>query len=268
MEVGSRTYLGLTVPGETASPSIFGNTLLFDELLADRAVLERGGVRVEIPYVHVRLDRARADGSLGFQIGIPMSEVDLGALSVRFGADTLTSLNIARVTVAFLADGSWHPQTGALAFDELRLSVRGVGDLHLALRISGYTQEVVRRLNAGEGLEREMSSLMLHSASLSYGDEGFADRLIEHFAARHDMDAAAFRPMVGMLARNALSMMDAPEFKEQLLAVFDAFIAKPGRITISAEPDKAVPLSAMLEALDIGPNALRSLLGISVRNGW
>ncbi|MBJ3774684.1 hypothetical protein [Acuticoccus mangrovi] len=211
-----------------------------------------------------------------------VTEATSGSLSVtglRFDTAMWTeparsqiqSLGYDTLDIDLSAAGRWEADGGRTTIRDLTLSAADFGKLSLKATVSGLTGPLMQSLQASAGdfavLVAALQNVVVYDLSLSYLDEGFADRLVDQTVTRNNVPREALvEQLVGMLP-TLLEPIGDPALLAATSEATRSFLTDPKRITLSITPDTPPTVAQILAAGLMGPQALPRLLNLEIHAG-
>jgi hypothetical protein len=196
----------------------------------------------------------------------------------QLGAAGLTQLSLS-----MSVRGSWNMETGRMALDEYRLAAKDAGAVSLSLALEGYTpqlsqqmQELARTretidandVEAKKQLSARMMELLgqlqLSSARIEFEDGAVTRRLLTTQAEAMGITPEELAASLPAMLGGYLAMAGNQQFSDQAISALGAFLANPGKLTLSVGPPQPLPITQFVEAILNAPESIVPLLGAKV----
>ena len=149
-----------------------------------------------------------------------------------------------------------------------RIDTPELGVLSVTGRFGNWSRAVLvalQRAAAGSGLSAfRRSRLVIYEAKLAYRDRGLVNRYLRFLAARQDTKLSKLKAGIRRDLRKLRRGLKGRKFEpvREMIDVLAAFIRKPGRLTVTAEPGSGARL-AKLVTMDLA--TVKSQLQLSIK---
>jgi hypothetical protein len=251
--------------GGVGLTSLFGS---FDTLsVSGITARTAGGEAVTVQALSAAVDERDPQTALSGRLSVTALAFDT-ALWEEPTASRMRALGYERLSVDFSAAGRWQAETGRAELRQARMSAKDVGALEITASADGLTAQNIETIreslqNVAEVLER-LQTVSLTGLSVSYTDEGLADRLMAALSEEENLERAALADGLAAALANALSGLGDPAFVERAREAAARFLAEPGTIAVSAEPSRPVTLAELVGVGLLRPRTLPALLDIEI----
>lgn len=184
------------------------------------------------------------------------------------GASELKALGYEEVELDIYGKGGWDAATGNSSLEELRFDADDMGKITLQLALGGVTQEVIDGLQQEEQDFNQMLGLLnnvtIETLSLSYEDDGLADRMIARNAEQQGVDKQEFVDEITGALPMMLGMLQNPAFEQSIVDAVSSFLSAPGSITVAAAPGSPVPVAQIVGVAMMAPQTIPSVLSLTI----
>lgn len=177
-------------------------------------------------------------------------------------APSLGKLGYDALSLAYEGSTQYDPAAASLSISQ-HIVAEGAGALALSLRLDHYPAAL-------DAPSPEAASLLLTQAQLAhlelrYDDASLVDRLLELYAANTGRDLASVQQEIAArIEARRKSLAGKPALLASLDRV-EAFLRKPGTITLELAPPRPLPLLALMLLGRANPDQALDALGLSVR---
>lgn len=184
----------------------------------------------------------------------------LSALLRQVGLTRLTG----RMRLGFKAE----PDKRLFTLTRFRIDTPELGELSISGRFGNWSRTVLvslQRAIAGQGPDAfRRSRLVIYEAKLAYRDRGLVNRYLEFLAERKDTKLSTLKAGIRRDLRRIRKELKGRKLApvREMIDVLAAFIRKPGRLSVSAEPGSGARLSELVK-MDLA--ALKSRLQLSIK---
>jgi hypothetical protein len=226
----------------------------------------------------VRSDKSGYDMN-GAVTGI---KADLSDVQDPQAQETINQLQLQHVAGSFTTKGSWDVAPGTVNITELALNLQDVGKLDIALGISGYTIEFMKSMQEaikasetnpnkqeaqqamGLAMLGLMQQLTLNSAQIRFDDASITKRALDYAGKQQGVSGEQMANTLKGLTPIMLAQLNIPELQNAVTAAVNAYLDSPKSLTVTAAPDKPVPLPMIIGAAMGAPNTIPKVIGLKV----
>jgi hypothetical protein len=273
---------GLAVPAD-ASTGGFDSLLVYDEAHAGpMSVAVDGKTIFSVAEANVTTSLAEDDSGLDFDLSLKDLTADLSVVEDPKSRETLADLGLTSLNGKVLVSGNWTQNDGTIDVKEYSVDLDKVGRLNLAFSLSGYTLDFIRsaqetakamsenpdKQEAQQAANLAMLGLMqrltFNSAQVRFEDDGITQRALAYAGKTQGTTGEQMAQMVKAMTPIVLSQYNIPELQNMLSTAVNAFLDKPGTLTVDAVPANPVPFPMILGAAMGAPNTLPKVLGVKV----
>jgi hypothetical protein len=220
--------------------------------------------------------------SLTFDAKIADIKGDLSMIEDAQTRQTIDELGINEINGNISMVGSWDLTSGKLATEEYAFDFANIGRLNMAFSLSGYTLDFMRAVQeaakkaqenandeqaqqaAGLAMLGLVQQLSFNSAEIRFDDAGITSKALDVTAKKQGTTGDQLAQMIKAMAPMMLAQYNMPELQKSLTEALNAYLDKPGSFTISAKPEKSVPVPMIMGAAMGAPNTLPNVLGVKV----
>lgn len=220
--------------------------------------------------------------SLTFDVAVADIKGDLSAVEDPQARQTINDLGINEIDGNISMVGSWDLTSGTLATEEYAFDFDNIGRLNMAFSLSGYTldflrsvQEAAKKAEASANDEQAQQAaglamlgliqqLSFNSAEIRFDDDGITTKALDVAAKQQGTTGDQLAQMIKAMAPMMLAQYNMPELQKSLTEALNAYLDKPGSFTISAKPEKSVPVPTIMGAAMAAPNTIPQVLGVKV----
>ncbi|MEM0909047.1 MAG: hypothetical protein AAGJ94_16905 [Pseudomonadota bacterium] len=208
-------------------------------------------------------DRQGGTGSIaveGFQFAPELLGNDASASLKALGYDT--------VQLSFEARGSWEAVAGDTTLETAQLAIAGMGRLTLSLDATGLTQSAYQALRTTgadvPSILEALGNVGLSRLTVTINDDGLTERIIATIARENGTTLEGVKSSARAAVAGLLAPLGDTPFAAKAQAAAEAFLASPGRMTLSAAPQETVTALQLVSAAMLNPQTLPTLLAIDV----
>ncbi|MGI2033684.1 hypothetical protein ACRQ1B_14925 [Rhizobium panacihumi] len=220
--------------------------------------------------------------SMTFDVKIADITGDLTAVEDPQARQTIDDLGINEIDGNISMTGSWDLTSGTLATEEYAFDFANIGRLNMAFSLSGYTldflrsvQEAAKKAEASANDEQAhqaaglamlglVQQLSFNSAEIRFDDDGITTKALDVAAKKQGTTGDQLAQMIKAMAPMMLAQYNMPELQKALTEALNTYLDKPGSFTISAKPEKSVPVPTIMGAAMAAPNTIPQVLGVTV----
>ncbi|MGF9562352.1 hypothetical protein [Neorhizobium sp. JUb45] len=220
--------------------------------------------------------------SMKFDVQVADIEADLSTIQDPQARQTVADLGITDIDGNMSMTGSWDVVPGTLALEEYAFDFANIGRLNMAFSLSGYTLDFMRAVNetakkveananneqaqqaAGLAMLGLIQQLSFNSAEIRFDDAGITTKALDVAAKQQGTTGDQLAQMIKAMAPMMLAQYNMPELQKALTEALNAYLDKPGSFTISAKPEKSVPVPTIMGAAMAAPNTIPQVLGVKV----
>lgn len=220
--------------------------------------------------------------SLKFDVQVADIKGDLSTVEDAEARKTIDELGINEIDGNISMTGSWDLTSGTLATDEYAFDFDNIGRLNMAFSLSGYTLDFMRSVQeaakkaqenahdeqaqqaAGLAMLGLIQQLSFNSAEIRFDDDGITTKALDVAAKKQGTTGDQLAQMIKAMAPMMLAQYNMPELQKALSEALNTYLDKPGSFTISAKPEKSVPVPTIMGAAMAAPNTIPQVLGVKV----
>lgn len=159
------------------------------------------------------------------------------------------------------AKGRARPETSGFELEDLTFTGADVGTLSLALDLDNYPNFS----SVAEPNPMEIMGMTLKGIAIKYVDDSFAVRILDLMATAQGMQREEYAQQLSAALPFMLMAINNPRFQEQVVSAAGSFLANPGTIEITVNPDKPVTAEEIVGLAQTAPQALPDVLNVTVR---
>jgi hypothetical protein len=191
------------------------------------------------------------------------------------GPNPLAMLNYDRLAADLDFTSNWDETSSDIDY-LLNLYVADVGDLSLAYRFSGFTEQSIERIfeqafalgASGEDdftkIVALFSDISFKGFTIAFTDRSIIGRALGFAAAQQGADAQLYRDQLKNALPFLMSGMPPGDFRNQVIAAAQATLDGGQKTTLSLLPASAVMVQEAIAAGMQNPIALIDLLGARI----
>jgi hypothetical protein len=281
------TASDISLSGVTVPADVNGNTLasvlLYDEATAGPLNVKVDGKNImSIGSSRLTTEVAEDEKSVDFNVQVTDIKGDVAAIQDPATRQTVADLGITSLDGKVSMVGSWDMEPGTLAIEEYAFDFANIGRLNMAFSLSGYTLDFVRSANetarameanpnkeeAAQAANLAMLGLMqrltFNSAMIRFEDAGITEKALDVAGKQQNTTGDQMAQMIKAMTPMILAQYNIPELQNMLSEAVNTYLDKPGSLTVTAQPAKAVPLPMIMGAAMGAPNTLPQVLGVKV----
>ncbi|MBA3039560.1 MAG: hypothetical protein KJ670_06550 [Alphaproteobacteria bacterium] len=273
---------GVVVPGSTAGEGL-SSMMMYEEAHSGPITVTNDGKQVfAISEASGTMALSDDESSLSFEGSVTGITADLTSVEDPKSKDAINALGLQTVNGEISVSGNWEPASGTINLEDYTLDFADVGSLSLSFALSGYTMELVKQLQetartmqadpnneqaqqaAGIAMFGLMQQMSFQSAQISFEDAGITKRGLDYAGKQQGSDGEQMAQMVKGMLPILLAQAKLGALQNEVSEAVNAFIDDPKNLTVTAEPDKAVPFPMIMGAAMGAPESVPGLLGVSV----
>ena len=274
---------GLAIPADPNGGGI-DSMLFYDSAQVGKmAATIDGKPAFSIDSSETTMEAADDNSSVNFDVKVNGIKGDLSLVEDPQARDTIQQLGITSLDGKISMEGSWALEDGTLEVTDYSFDFAKVGKLNVLFSISGYTLDFIKSLNettktmaadpnnqeaqqaAGLAMLGLMQQLTFNSAEIRFDDAGITKKGLEVAAKKQNTTAAQLTQMLKAMTPMMLAQANVPELQNMVTTAVNAYLDKPGSLTITAEPENGVPFPMIMGAAMGAPNTLPKVLGVTVK---
>lgn len=272
---------GLLLPPEDADAKKY-TYMIYDRAVSGPATFTHKGVAVfKIASSEVSID---ADDDLQFMKFNGSANgmvIDLSTVEDPKAKQAIADMGFQTVHGDVQVNGDWDAKTGRFNMPEYALTIKDAGRINLALDISGYTHELIKKLQGiqeqaadqsdpkaqqASGMESLglLQTLTLNSMSIRFDDASLTEKALAFAGSKQGMSAEQTAQTAKALLPFALGSLGIPELQQQISAAASAYLDNPQNIEIRATPAAPVPFGQIMGAGLADPRSIPAIIGVEV----
>jgi hypothetical protein len=209
-------------------------------------------------------------------------KADLSKAEDEQSRDAIEKLALQHIQGDITTKGAWELGPGTVDVSDFTVDVNNVGKLKLAFNISGYTLDFVKSLqeamkaakaNAtsqqgqqalGLSMLGLMQQLSFAGAQVRFEDASITKRALDYVGSKQNMSGKQLGDSLKAMAPIMVAQLNIPELQNALSAAVATFLDDPKSFTVTAKPDKPVPLPMIVGAAMGAPNTIPQVIGLKV----
>ncbi|TAU81182.1 hypothetical protein [Rhizobium leguminosarum] len=271
---------GLTIPANATGDTL-NDILLYETVSTGPIALNIKGKDVfAIESIESNLERQ--DGGFSYDANVAGLKADLSQVEDANAKEAIEKLGLTTLDGAVTMKGIWEIESGKVAVDEYAFDFKNVGRLNFAVDFSGYTlgfikslQEAVKTAEANPNKEEAnqavglamlglMQQLTINSASIRFDDASITKKALDYAGSQQGVTGDQLAQSLKGLVPMMMAQLNMPELQNQVTAAVTTYLDGPKSLTISAAPEKPVPVPMIIGAAMGAPNTIPSVLGVKV----
>ncbi|HEX8049228.1 hypothetical protein [Rhizobium sp.] len=225
----------------------------------------------------------RADKS-GLDFGVEVDGVtaDLSKVDDPQSKLAIEQLNLKQLNGKIAMKGGWELAPGKIDITEYSFDFKDVGKLNIALSLSGYTpafakslQEALKTVrsnpnqqdaqqSAGLAMLGLLQQLTFNSAQIRFDDASITSRALEFAGKQQGVTGKQLADTLKAMTPIMLAQLNIPELQNAVSTAVSAYLDNPKSLTVTASPDKPVPLPMIIGAAMGAPNSIPQVIGLKV----
>ncbi|MGO6982974.1 hypothetical protein [Rhizobium leguminosarum] len=271
---------GLTIPANATGDTL-NDILLYETVSTGSIALNIKGKDVlAIDSIDSNLERQ--DRGFAYDANVAGLKADLSQVEDANAKEAIEKLGLTTLDGAVTMKGIWEIESGKVAVDEYAFDFKNVGRLNFAVDFSGYTlgfikslQEAVKTAEANPNKEEAnqavglamlglMQQLTINSASIRFDDASITQKALDYAGSQQGVTGDQLAQSLKGLVPMMMAQLNMPELQNQVAAAVNTYLDGPKSLTISAAPEKPVPVPMIIGAAMGAPNTIPSVLGVKV----
>lgn len=273
---------GVYIPAKTTGDDL-SSMLLYDEAHSGSITAVHEGKQVFSVTESVASLTQYEDGSgVEFEASVSGINADLSTVADPQSKDAIEKLGVTKLEGDFTMKGSWEIASGAFDIEEYALDFGDVGRLDLSVGLTGFTMALLKEFQdttkimqdkpndeqaqqaAGLAMLGLMQQMSFTGAQISFADAGITKRGLDYAGAQQGQTGEQMKQMIKGMAPLMLAQLKLGELQNSVTTAINAYLDNPQNITITAEPENAVPFPMIMGAAMGAPETLPKVLGVTV----
>ncbi|NKL97160.1 hypothetical protein [Rhizobium leguminosarum] len=271
---------GLTIPANATGDTL-NDILLYETVSTGPIALNIKGKDV-LAIESMESNLERQDGGFSYDANVAGLKADLSQVEDANAKEAIEKLGLTTLDGTVTMKGIWEIESGKVAVDEYAFDFKNIGRLNFAVDFSGYTlgfikslQEAVKTAEANPNKEEAnqaaglamlglMQQLTINSASIRFDDASITKKALDYAGSQQGVTGDQLAQSLKGLAPMMMAQLNMPELQNQVAAAVNTYLDGPKSLTISAAPEKPVPVPMIIGAAMGAPNTIPSVLGVKV----
>ncbi|MGO7184278.1 hypothetical protein ACCT14_26780 [Rhizobium brockwellii] len=271
---------GLTIPANATGDTL-NDFLLYETVSTGPIALNIKGKDV-LAIESIESNLERQDGGFAYDANVAGLKADLSQVEDANAKEAIEKLGLTTLDGAVTMKGIWEIESGKVAVDEYAFDFKNIGRLNFAVDFSGYTlgfikslQETVKTAEANPNKEEAnqavglamlglMQQLTINSASIRFDDASITKKALDYAGSQQGVTGDQLAQSLKGLVPMMMAQLNMPELQNQVAAAVTTYLDRPKSLTISAVPEKPVPVPMIIGAAMGAPNTIPSVLGVKV----
>jgi hypothetical protein len=271
---------GLTIPANATGDTL-NDFLLYETVSTGPIALNIKGKDV-LAIESIESNLERQDGGFAYDANVAGLKADLSQVEDANAKEAIEKLGLTTLDGAVTMKGIWEIESGKVAVDEYAFDFKNIGRLNFAVDFSGYTlgfikslQEAVKTAEANPNKEEAnqavglamlglMQQLTINSASIRFDDASITKKALDYAGSQQGVTGDQLAQSLKGLVPMMMAQLNMPELQNQVAAAVTTYLDRPKSLTISAVPEKPVPVPMIIGAAMGAPNTIPSVLGVKV----
>ncbi|MGR9278369.1 hypothetical protein ACU8KI_27735 (plasmid) [Rhizobium leguminosarum] len=271
---------GLTIPANATGDTL-NDILLYETVSTGPIALNIKGKDV-LAIESIESNLGRQDGGFSYDANVAGLKADLSQVEDANAKGAIEKLGLTTLDGTVTMKGIWEIESGKVAVDEYAFDFKNIGRLNFAVDFSGYTlgfikslQEAVKTAEANPNKEEAnqavglamlglMQQLTINSASIRFDDASITKKALDYAGSQQGVTGDQLAQSLKGLVPMMMAQLNMPELQNQVSAAVNAYLDGPKSLTISAAPEKPVPVPMIIGAAMGAPNTIPSVLGVKV----
>jgi hypothetical protein len=188
--------------------------------------------------------------------------VDVTQLKDAKSQQTFKALGYDKLVVSANVDYAWDQASKAAVFKNISMGIDQGAVLQLSLALDGVDFSQIEQPADAMAL---MGAVALKRAQIRYQDQSLAGRILKMAAGMQGMQAEDLQTaLAAQLEMMAGSMLDDSPDSEKLVEALQTFIKDPKSLTITSEPQPALPVMTLITEAKLSPDQLVKDLKLSL----
>ncbi|TAV45061.1 hypothetical protein ELI30_25635 (plasmid) [Rhizobium leguminosarum] len=271
---------GLTIPANATGDTL-NDFLLYETVSTGPIALNIKGKDV-LAIESIESNLERQDGGFAYDANVAGLKADLSQVEDANAKEAIEKLGLTTLDGAVTMKGIWEIESGKVAVDEYAFDFKNIGRLNFAVDFSGYTlgfikslQQAVKTAEANPNKEEAnqavglamlglMQQLTINSASIRFDDASITKKALDYAGSQQGVTGDQLAQSLKSLVPMMMAQLNMPELQNQVTTAVNTYLDGPKSLTISAAPEKPVPVPMIIGAAMGAPNTIPSVLGVKV----
>ncbi len=213
-------------------------------------------------------------------VGIKSFSYEPNKTGISEASKWLTDIGYDKLSGSLNVHASWDIESGKYIGDRNEITIDNGGKLAITTNVEGLTEDFVKNIGVLKQLERsnnpddttaEMLSvfgiiqqLKFGDVSIRYDDNSLTNRILNYYAKKNGVTREDFIKQTKAMLPLLGSQIDDPDFVKATSEQIGNFLDNPKSLTVSATPDKSVPLPVLYATGSISMAKLIDLIKLKV----
>ncbi|TCR92960.1 hypothetical protein [Rhizobium sp. BK376] len=273
---------GVNVPADSTKGGL-DSLLLYQTAHMGAATVTKDGSQVfAIKEINAHLNPRGDKSGFDFDAGVTGLMADLSKVDDPKSKQVIEDMNLQHLNGNISVNGNWDLGPGTINVKQYAFDFKDIGKLDIALSISGYTldfiksiQDAIKASEANPNKEEAqqamglamlglMQQLTLNSAQIRFDDASITKRALDYAGKQQGVTGEQMANTLKGLTPIMLAQLNIPELQNAVTAAVNTYLDSPKSLTVSAAPDKPVPLPMIVGAAMGAPNTIPKVIGLKV----
>ncbi len=189
--------------------------------------------------------------------GFSMPVSQLNAMPAKM---VLNSIGVEQINADSKLELAWNEDSQTVSLND-RMSVEGVGNFSAAAELSGIPRTLFENVMQAQ---QAIATAAVGDITVRFEDEGIVPAVLGMFAQMSGASPEEFADGIAAQAEMQIGMIAGPELGAKAGEALRTFLADPESLTITADPDAAVPVAQLVGAAMTAPAQIANILKLSI----
>lgn len=273
---------GVEVPGDP-DKSELGPMLFYKSAHSGAVTVTKDGTQVfSLASADTTMTK-RADNT-GYDFGAQVNDIkaDLSKVDDPKSKEAISQLNLQQLSGKIAMKGSWELAPGKIDITEYSFDFKDIGKLNIALSLSGYTPAFVKSMqetlktvrsspnqqeaqqSAGLAMLGLLQQLTFNSAQIRFDDASITARALDFAGKQQGVTGKQLADTLKAMTPIMMAQLNIPELQNAVSTAVSAYLDNPKSMTVTASPDKPVPVPMIIGAAMGAPTSIPNVIGLKV----
>lgn len=219
-----------------------------------------------------------ADGTYRSNTVIDGLFINLAAIPDPKTQAVFQQLGYETISGSLTGNGSYNPNDGLAAVDDMKLALKDMFDLSLSYKITGYTPEMGEKLAKAQlAMEKgtpapqafgailpDLAGIKLDSLNLALTDQSLTGKLLDFQAQQMGTTGDQLAQAAPMMIGLGMGGLGMPQFTEMVTEAVGKFLKDKGTLSVTAQPAQPVSIVEVVMKGQADPSSVPNLIGLKV----
>ena len=272
---------GLRPPSESTDATTYPS-VLYERAISGPAILTLDGVDIfKVANSELNIDIADDPQITKFEGAVAGIFIDLSPIKGPIAQQAIADMGYQSVRGDVQTRGDWDAKTGRVNLAEFALTLKDVGRINIALGISGYTHDLIKKLQdiekqaannsdpeaqqaAGLASLSLLQQLTFNVMSIRFDDASLTEKVLKLAGSKQGVSAKQTAQTAKALLPFALASLGIPDLQQQISAAVSIYLDNPQSIEIKATPPEPVSFGQIMAIAIADRRAIAAAIGVEI----